>query len=266
MNRLKGQPYGFPRLDSVRPVRENLMKRCTLCGNEYPATTEYFTRDKGNKDGLRPQCKVCYRLKQKEWRHADPDRYVDYARDQYLKDPEKIKRRVKVYQQTPRAKESQRKYRERNKPALKIRDREYYRENRGRIMRRVTEWQQGNPEKRQAIRQRYAARRATLPANFTDADWQTAVDYFGGCCAACGRPPGLFHTLAADHWVPLASPDCPGTFPSNIIPLCHGEAGCNNAKQDRDAQEWLVSRFGKRQAQKISENVQGYFSWLTKAK
>lgn len=36
------------------------MKKCTgLCGQEYPATTEYWHRDKYRKDGLTSKCRKC---------------------------------------------------------------------------------------------------------------------------------------------------------------------------------------------------------------
>ena len=39
-----------------------LTKRCTKCGNEFPATREYFTPNKGGKYGLRPDCNKCRSL------------------------------------------------------------------------------------------------------------------------------------------------------------------------------------------------------------
>lgn len=38
---------------------ETPKKRCTKCGKEFPATPEYFHREKGCSDGLRPDCKIC---------------------------------------------------------------------------------------------------------------------------------------------------------------------------------------------------------------
>lgn len=34
-------------------------KRCTKCGVEYPATTEFYHRDKKRRGGLHPHCKTC---------------------------------------------------------------------------------------------------------------------------------------------------------------------------------------------------------------
>lgn len=236
------------------------MKRCTICKQEFPATAEYFTRDRGNKSGFRPQCKTCYRQKQKGWRSTDPERYSEYAHQHYLRNSEAIKSKVKVYQQSETAKQYRRAYALRHAPAKRATDRIYYKRERAVILDRALRWQRENPARRLVIRQRRAARIASLPDTFTNTDWQFALDHFKGCCAVCGRPPGLWHTLAADHWIALASDDCPGTIPGNIIPLCHGEGGCNNAKQDRNPIEWLESQFGIKQAQIVSRRVQEFFS------
>lgn len=34
---------------------------CTKCGNAYPPTGEFFFRSRSLPDGLRPECKTCYR-------------------------------------------------------------------------------------------------------------------------------------------------------------------------------------------------------------
>lgn len=36
-----------------------MIKVCSKCNKEYPATREYFYCDKRHKDGLRPECKEC---------------------------------------------------------------------------------------------------------------------------------------------------------------------------------------------------------------
>lgn len=89
--------------------------------------------------------------------------------------------------------------------------------------------------------------------------WEDALRYFNGCCAVCGRPPGLWHKLVGDHWIPLNDPLCPGTIPTNIVPLCHGAQGCNSSKRASDAKEWLTRKFGKRRAADILARIEAYF-------
>jgi hypothetical protein len=50
-------------------------KTCTLCGVVYPATTEYFHRDKGKRCGLQPQCTLCRNNVKTAWRTKYPERH-----------------------------------------------------------------------------------------------------------------------------------------------------------------------------------------------
>jgi hypothetical protein len=108
----------------------------------------------------------------------------------------------------------------------------------------------------------YIVRKRRLPDTFTEQDWQRALDYWDHKCAVCGRPRGLWHTLAADHWVPLTSPECPGTVPTNIIPLCHGEGGCNNSKGKKMPDAWLKQKLGPKQASQKQLEIDTYIVWI----
>jgi len=86
------------------------------------------------------------------------------------------------------------------------------------------------------------------------------MSYWQQTCAVCGREEGLWHTLAIDHWIPLASPECPGTIASNMLPLCHGIDGCNNSKKHSPPEVWLLQRFGKHKAKQIIAKIASYFA------
>jgi uncharacterized Zn ribbon protein len=107
----------------------------------------------------------------------------------------------------------------------------------------------------------YDVRKQRLPNLFTSQDWDRALEYWGYKCAICERPRGLWHTLAQDHWIPLTSPACPGTVASNILPLCHGEGGCNNSKGKKLPLAWLETHLGKRRASRKLEEIEAYFVW-----
>jgi hypothetical protein len=109
---------------------------------------------------------------------------------------------------------------------------------------------------------RYIARKRELPNTFTTQQWRTALDYWDHRCAVCERPRGLWHTVAADHWVPLTAPDCPGTMPTNIVPLCHGADGCNNSKGAKRPEVWLQQKLGKRRGNKKLAQINSYFDWV----
>lgn len=119
-------------------------------------------------------------------------------------------------------------------------------------------WGQANPERSRARASRYRTRKRGFQFDFSPDNWKFALDYFGGCCAVCGRPPGFWHTLAQDHWIPITSPECPGTVAWNIVPLCHGTAGCNNSKINKPAAEWLYEKFGKRKGHAILRKIEAF--------
>lgn len=48
------------------------MKSCTKCGQQKPATVEYFTRRRTAKDGLRNMCRDCCAEYHRNWQDAHP--------------------------------------------------------------------------------------------------------------------------------------------------------------------------------------------------
>lgn len=172
-----------------------------------------------------------------------------------------------VLSRNPNRKEQQRESRQR--PENKRRDAEYQREYRRGEKYRVyiTEYEQ-RPNVRRRRHAQWIKRETlvrSLPYDFTPDMWQRALDYFNGVCPACGRQfVDLFdeRTAHADHWIPLSSPDCPGTVPTNIIPLCGGIDGCNQSKGYKDPIEWLTWKFGKRRAREILKRIEAYFEWV----
>lgn len=185
---------------------------------------------KNNKDRLY-QRQLKYRSERKE-------RYRELTRKSYRKNKAKYVSQNKQY---------------RKRPEVKKRQADYMRV-----------WTQENRDKVKVIAIRREARKRELPDTFTVEQWQFALNYFNGCCAVCGRQlHDLFgtHTAAADHWIPLSyeGEDNPGTVATNIVPLCHGEDGCNNSKRNLLPDVWLVSKFGKRDAVVILARVNTYF-------
>lgn len=222
------------------------LKKCTKCGIEKPATTEYFHRDKNRPSGLFSHCKQCVRNYHQEYDRRPNIRIKqrEYAYRR-LQDPTAFARNRQ--QKTEHAR------RKRSTAAGKEQDRlhsQHYRNTeRGKVIKRLNENSRN-------------ARKRSLPHQFDIQDWKRALEYFDNCCAVCGRPSGLWHKLVLDHWIPISSPNCPGTIAINIIPLCHGIDGCNNSKRNREVSEWLTERFGKRKAKQILGRIEAYFNWL----
>ena len=64
---------------------ENLLKKCSKCGAEHPATTEFFAADKYKKSGLTPSCLVCRRQQTRNWNAANPGVGLAGAKEWYRK-------------------------------------------------------------------------------------------------------------------------------------------------------------------------------------
>lgn len=83
-----------------------------------------------------------------------------------------------------------------------------------------------------------------LPHNFKKEDWEYCLWFFNQQCAVCGAWNTEDDPLQKDHWIPVTNPKCPGTIPSNIIPLCRG---CNRVKNNQDPDIWIegqIRRWG----------------------
>lgn len=117
-----------------------------------------------------------------------------------------------------------------------------------------------HPEQNRMNQARYKARKQSLPDTWTPDQRIFMLTYWSHACAVCGNQEGFYWTLADDHWIPLVSATCPGTTAENMVPLCHGEAGCNNIKQGRMPDVWLAQQFSKAKATRILRAIAAYFA------
>lgn len=239
-------------------------KICAKCNGEFPATSDCFWKCGDSKDGFRYTCIKCDKEtreqrteEQKAKDSASKRRYaethIDQTREAGRRHYHANKHQYHLYylEHKDQHQESGRRWVIEHREHVRMSARE-----RGRARRN------SNPGRDAVIVQRRLARKRSLPDTLTNADWQRCLSYFNGCCAVCGKPPGLWHTLAMDHWTALSSPDCPGTVPTNIVPLCHGIDGCNNSKSNKPAEQWLIQKFGEKKARKILKRIHDYFDSL----
>lgn len=234
-----------------------LSKQCTQCHETKPLRE--FHRHARNKDGYRHVCKSC-RASNEGFRYRPP------ARDGYrfCKD---------CHQEFPATAEYFYPHKDGwlnsyCRPCAIKRARRHYKMNREQYHRLhlKNRFKGRTPERRlynRLVAPKYHALRkariSALPYSFAPDNERAALEYFGNACAVCGRPAGLFHKIVFDHWIPLSSPDCPGTVPGNMIPLCHGLDGCNNRKHGKEPVEWLRSTFPA-EAARILARVEEYFA------
>ncbi len=237
------------------------------------------------------------RAKEKTRYESKRDEINTKKREAYKQDPSKVSKQNKSYRERNKEKVAKGKkdYNRRNTEAVKEKRRRryaetrdesitassaYYHVNKSQIKERrrgttarynqihreekrlwALEYYKNNPQKAKMKIHRRLARKRNLPSTLTSDQWERCLSYFDHKCAVCSRSIGFWHTLAADHWIPLASPNCLGTVVENMIPLCHGSGGCNNSKGAKDAILWLTEKFGKKKAKQILNRINAYFEW-----
>lgn len=72
-----------------------------------------------------------------------------------------------------------------------------------------------------------------LPSDWSVRSWEACKAAWNNSCAYCGVASDCLHQ---DHVIPVASPVCPGTIRSNMVPACEA---CNLSKQDKPLVSWL---------------------------
>lgn len=242
-------------------------KQCRRCGECKPATTEYFNIHKTAAGGLHPMCRVCRNYVRKFG--ADPRTRPDGqkkcrkcgeckpATKEYFY--RSIGCKDNLYPLCKNCKDTQDRQRRDNNPQLQLRREMQKREMQHKKQRARERY----PERARINSLRRRTRKRELPNTFSSQNWRIALDYFANACAVCGRPESEGFVLAMDHWIPLSSDDCLGTVASNIVPLCHARKGftdgCNNSKFNRSPAEWLIWRYGEKQAAEILARIQAYF-------
>lgn len=80
----------------------NETKQCTKCGEEKPATVEYFHKN-GNRR-LRSYCKICIAKRKKEWYEANKEHCVKKSKAYYEANKEAMIQYRKSHYRTPRGK------------------------------------------------------------------------------------------------------------------------------------------------------------------
>lgn len=245
-------------------------KTCSRCKQSFPATPEFFYVAKNNKScGLKAYCKECGKRDSSQYYHDNRDAITQKHHDNI--EQERARRRATRNRNKDYYTQQTRDWRAKNPQAVKDYTERYYAENRQACIessKRCYRAKRGERlQKAKMHLAKYRARARRLPHTFTVQQWRDALEYFNHSCAVCGRKfdalqEGQFE--AADHWIPINHPACPGTTVGNIIPLCHGVDGCNNKKRAKHPDAWLIKQYGAEQGQIIIGRIQQYFNWLNR--
>lgn len=205
------------------------LKHCRKCGRDLPATTEYFHSNFRYATGLSSNCKDCKKAANARYR---------------AENPEKVREIKKRWDSA-------------NRPRMRELQANWNKKHPDRAREQSNRWRAKNPEKFIVYKSRRKARKLSLPDTFAATEYNTMMDYWNGCCAYCGAQRDFWHNIAADHFIPLNSPTCPGTVASNMIPACNF---CNTSKSDKNPVQWTEGKFGKRKAKQILKRIGDYLN------
>jgi len=73
------------------------MKKCSKCGESYPATSEWFVKRKESNDGLQTNCRSCKSKYNKQYRESHRDILLEKERQYYLNNKELLRASQKLY-------------------------------------------------------------------------------------------------------------------------------------------------------------------------
>lgn len=208
-------------------------QKCTKCGEEYPATLEYWHRDNARKDGLRCYCKFCVREAHQHWYKTNFEKVRNKARHWYKTNSE-------------RARENGRRWRKANPEKIREKVKHYQKIHPDRIREKNKRWYKANLKKaRENGRRRYKAnsekalvknhkrraRKQQAGGSFSNKDIQLMMINQRGRCWYCQCD--IRDGYHIDHRIPLSRG---GTNdPSNLVLAC---ASCNLSKHNKLPHEW----------------------------
>lgn len=263
---------------------ETPMKRCSKCKKWFLATEDHFYPRKDSRDGLRNECKACKNNSAKERRRlyaithqSDAEIVVHMKRcsrgDQCAHPmgcwqpateiyfTKNIGTRDGFHTQCKACKRvSAQNDRKNNAATIAKRTHRWRQANRKRTREYKSAWRRAHPVENRVQRHianhRRLARSRSLPNTFTSADWDRVLQHFGAC-VYCGAVVDTYH---ADHFIPLSSPNCPGSVPQNMVCAC---PSCNVSKHNREPRAWLRGKFGNDEAELILARIIAFFSLLT---
>jgi 5-methylcytosine-specific restriction endonuclease McrA len=151
-------------------------KTCTKCENKFPATTEFFYKQKTGKFGLHATCKTCRNKYNQEYCKNNPGKHAVASKKYYINNKEKCMvvakkyrvnnpEKVATWQKNNKEKNTvaskkyymnnkgkcaaaSKKYYEKNKERILIRRAEYYANNKEKYAVNAKKWWEANPDKR----------------------------------------------------------------------------------------------------------------------
>lgn len=275
-----------------RPNVKDGEKFCSVCGNIYPNTLEYFPSDSQRKDGLGYYCKKCTNKNNRknynsEYKHnyyiKNKDRILNREKQYRLDNIEKFKEKEKLYyvNNTERILEYQKMYRIKNKESIRQKRKEYYSNNKELINTKTREYYKNNKEKLlfkskqyyienkekiseyckayaksergKTLRKINENKRRTLKKKaLSFLSQKQWQNIVDKFNNSCAYCGSDNVTLTMDHFIPISSG---GEFTvSNIVPCCYS---CNSSKNKYNFFEWYSKQefYNKQREEKILKHL-----------
>jgi len=174
-----------------------------------------------------------YAAYQKKWREEHKEYLREYQRNRYLTQQDRIRARVKAYEEANQETILEKKRLYAQRPDIQAQRKEYLRkyneENRDSHIQRVNLWRMENPEKFLQTRRKYViarrARKRQAPGFYSSEAWLQKCAYYGWKCIYCENPLSE-QTVTTDHRKPLSKGG--SNWLANLAPACKS---CNSRKQ-----------------------------------
>lgn len=177
------------------------MKKCNKCGEEFPATTEFFYKAKNS---LRGDCKGCKQKQASDFRVENPgydkrryektrDRQLELSRKWYQENKE----HVAAYNK---------KYKEENIEAVREKNRRWEEKNKEKRRKQQREWTENNRERYNAKMRKMNAKRDAIKRGATTAEKfgrEDVLEKWGTDCHICDELVDL-EDWHMEHVVPLS--------------------------------------------------------------
>ena len=228
------------------------MKKCSKCGGEFPATSEYFNKGKNRRYEFRGECKTCQKEYRKQHYEENSDKEKAISRAWKEANPERVRANTKEWRDanSEKANANTKAWAKLNPEKVKALGRAYREANRDKLKDWIKVWREANRDKTRKHNQQRKAKIRNLPYTLTAEQWTDARAYFSNKCAFCGKDKSLTqeHFLAVKHKG--------GYTKDNIIPSCQS---CNSSKWAHSCLEWYSRQpFYSKKREKVILTYLGY--------
>lgn len=199
-------------------------KICTGCTKEFPATLDYFYKDKKNSSGLKSKCKECTLEMNNEWKRNNPDKVAAQTKAWAENHPERRKEIVKRFRANNPTKNTEymRNWRESHREQYRTLDRTYRTKMREATRQKGKQAYENNIERYRAYSRNRYALKWSLGTHTAD-DVIRQYEKQQGHCFWCSEPVNqLYHV---DHVIPVSRGG--SNSPDNIVIAC---PSCNHRK------------------------------------